>query len=588
MIAYVSTATSAPAGSPLPELRSAYEAVRGPMGDAATVDRGHVGVVVAPAHDGSPVTCTSANWWVGFVGRPHGIEAWDGHLERLDGQFALVAFDVAGEQVIAATDLFGMQPLYVAQRDGVHLVSTSALVLAQAVQASPSEIGIKVFLRAGYVYGALTLWEGVRRLEPGQALLVDRDRARVTTYYRAALDRAVGALDLEGAVERSADVLVEACRTRLGGAPPIWADLTGGFDSRLLDLVLAAADVPFRTNTSGSPDDPEVRLASTVARAAGWRWDRIDGREQADPPNRSWAEQGAAWSDGMLPMIQAGAVLAGHAVKARGPRRLVIGGAFEHARGAAWLQEFHRGGRTSVVNLDNWIRMRCLHPMDMGPFRSDFTGEVEADFRRRMTAWAEPYDRELNTAQLGAMLALRHTGHFGAWAAAARAYLETEIPAYYRAVFETFFSIDPRWRSHHRLQRHLLDHFDPAVAAVSTTNGGPGAPLRPGNAIRFAPVYGRLARRAAVKLTERYRPPTRVRSGGTASVLSPDARRAIVEADRLGLSAASGRGDLHVADIVAAGGLQSLLDAVVGGDRAALDCLDRILTVETALRLAAP
>jgi asparagine synthase (glutamine-hydrolysing) len=534
------------------------------------------------------VTCTSGDWWVGFVGRPYGIEAWDGQLERLDGQFALVALDTTGEQVIAATDPFGMQPLYVAERGGVYLVSTSALALAQAVQASPSEIGIKVFLRAGYVYGALTLWEGVCRLEPGQALLVDRDGARVTTYYRAAIDRAVGALGLERAVERSAEILVEACRTRLGGAPPIWADLTGGFDSRLLDLALAAADVPFRTNTSGSPDDPEVRLASAVARVAGWRWDRIDGSAVAEPPDRSWAEHGAAWGDGMLPMLQAGAVLAGHAVKARGPRRLVIGGAFEHARGAAWLQEFHRAGRTSVVNLDNWIRMRCLHPMDMRPFCSDFTVAVEADFRRRMTTWAEPYRDELNTVQLGAMLALRHTGHFGAWAAAARAHLDTEIPAYYRAVFENFFSIDPRWRSHHRLQRHLLDHLDPAVAALSTTNGGPGAPLRLGNAVRFAPVYGRLGRRAAVKLTERYRPPKGGRPRGSAAEPNRGAKRAMVEVDRLGLSTTNGRRELRLDQIVAAERLPSLLEAVVAGDVGALDCLDRILTVETALRLVRP
>ncbi|HZQ57304.1 MAG TPA: hypothetical protein VFA84_04685 [Acidimicrobiales bacterium] len=568
--------------SPLAALREAYEAVRGPLADAHILERGRGGVVVDAPADGSDPTWGDGRRSVAFVGRPRGLDGWGGRLEDLDGQFALFCTE-GRDRTVVATDAFGMQAVFYAQTADLVVFSTSAIALARYIRATPLDTAAKVFLRAGYLFGSLTLWDGVERLEPGRALVVENDKVTVTTYYRPRLLPEVQALDLRGAVASTVDALVGACAAHLG-QDEIWADLTGGFDTRLMCLGLAAAGVPFRTNTVGSPDDADVRLGAAVAATAGWEWERISPETVAPPDDRSWAEVGVAWSDGSLPMLQVGRVLASHAVKAAtGPRRLANGGAFEHARGAAWLQEFHRGGRTSVVNMDNWIRMRCLHPMDMRPFAYDFTDEVEDEFRQRMLECSDSYRSELNAVQLGVMLAYRHTGHFGAWSSTARAFIETDLPAYFRHVFETMFSVQPALRQHHSLQRHMLARLDPGVASVRTTNGGPGAPLSPTNAVRFAPVYGRLARRAAAKFAERlgWRPHS------TKQLLAPaEAIGALAEVDRLGLLRADAPLASRVGHLLAPGSVAALAEAVRGGDLGARDCIDRIVTLETAWGLS--
>jgi hypothetical protein len=522
---------------------------------------------------------------MGLVGRAFGLEGWDGTLQALDGQFALFLEEEHADRVTLATDAFGMQSLFVA-RAGDHLLfSTSALALATHLRAAPSDVSLKMFLRAGYLIGPLTLWEGVERLEPGGALVVERGVVSARTYYRPQTRPAGRSNGLGRAVGASAEAVRTTCASHLGASGEIWADLTGGFDTRLLCVALDAAGVRFRTNTVGPPESADVLVAERVAAAARWKWQRLGPPYPAPRDAESWAELGARWGDGSLPMLEVGRVLATHALKAdSGPRALAIGGAFEHARGDSWQQEFVRAGHTSVVNMDNWVRMRCIHPLDMQVFTSDFTGEVEQEFRERMSSWASPYRDELNTTQLDVMSAYKRTGHFGAWTSAARSYIEPEMPAYYKNIFEVLFSTSPRLRRGYRLQRHLIDHFNPGVAAVTTANGGPAAPMRSRNVVRFAPAYGRLVARAARKATEwRGRP-----SAHGALAPREHVDEALHEAGRLGLPHSTSAGEFRLERLVRPASLGPLLGAVRERDGAALRVLDRVMTVEWSLRASAP
>lgn len=424
--------------------------------------------------------------------------------EQLDGQFGYVSYDAGRGELVVASDPFGMHGLFVAEREGRTYVCTSALALAKHVGAQPSRLGLRIFLHAGAHFGTMTNWEGVERLDPGTCLRFNGGSVRRETYWRPAVDPDVSRLGFKAAVEHGVEASTEAFRAQLAGRSGAWSDLTGGFDSRLLTLLLRNAGMRFRTNTVGDSGEDDVRIAREVAGKAGWEWSQLV--LPADWPQQlpGWLRPALAWGDGMLDAVQLGGVTWGHAEKGRHGRFLVGGGGGEHFRGHAWRQQFPNAGRSSRVNMDNWIDMRLLHP----PIAREVLAEpsvddIRDDFRRRMMARVAPYSGARNTTQLDVLQAYKTTGHFGAYQAAAGAFVLSALPFYTKPVFTAAFSTDYRHRNHHRLMRHMIWRLDPGVAALETDTGGPAEPWRVTNLPRFWPYYRKLGRQAAGKLSRK-------------------------------------------------------------------------------------
>jgi hypothetical protein len=488
------------------EFERAYEALRGHRvrEQLQAGDGGRLTLFSRPeAHDAAVVERRQGSWAVA-VGVVHSeAPLLDSRLEDLDGAFALVRHDGALGAITAASDPFGMQHLYVAETAERVYLSTSAIVLAKVLGASPSALDVFTFLRIGINFGANTHWPAVERLLPGTRLSISNGGIDRSHYWRPSPDDDVRRLSFHRAVDHCTEVAVATTRTHLRNQTTTWSDLTGGFDTRLLALSLQRAGVSFHANTVGSGDDEDVRIASALARAAGWEWTRFQL-----PPD--WPEtlpgmlgRSLAWSDGQLDVLQLSEVLWQHREKSRVSSSLLTGGGGEHFRNFAWQQEFLRAGRSTVVNWDNWLRMRLLPPLTAPIFRRDRTADVRAELRRRMQAWVEPYTDEPNTFQLDLLYAFKSTGHFGAYRSAAEAFVDAQLPFYFKPIFTAVTSTNFRFRNNHRLQRHVIARLDRNLAGVETATGGPAEPWRLSNLPRFAPYYGRIARKAINKVSQK-------------------------------------------------------------------------------------
>jgi hypothetical protein len=418
-------------------------------------------------------------------------------LEALDGQFALVR--QAGETIEVATDPFGMQALHVAHRTGRSYVSTSALALAAHLGTPPESDGVMAFLRTGYQFGARTLWRGVERLEPATALRFAGDGPSRRCYWRVEPDPSMRELTLDETAERCVGVLVDTLRARLLEGQCLWADLTGGFDSRLLCLALRAAQVEFTATTTGPSDSPDVEIARRLVAMAGWPWSHLDPGDAVGPVAEVTGEA-LAWGDGNLEALQLADVLWTHRRNAATCGRLINGGGGEHLRHYASAQELLRAGRSTRVDLDRWVDLRMLAPEDTSVFREDPTPRVRRDLLERMRERAAPRADLPNTVQLDLLYAYKSTGHFGAYTSAARGHLDAELPFYWKPVFTAAISARDRFRTQHRLQRHMIAALDARLAAVVTQRGGPAEPWRAGNLHRFAPYYVRQARNLGRRL----------------------------------------------------------------------------------------
>jgi hypothetical protein len=533
-----------------------------------------------PGGDDATVVERRQGSWAAAVGVVHSEgPLLDSRLDQLDGAFALIRHDEAAGAITAASDPFGMQHFYMAKTAKRIYLSTSAIVLAKFLGATASPFDVFTYLRIGRNFGPNTHWQGVERLLPGVSVTVTNGKVERSQYWRPSLDDAVRRLPFDRAVEHCTEVTVETVRNYCDGRAT-WSDLTGGFDTRLLDAVLDRAGVSFRANTVGSDDDKDVVIASRLAREAGWDWTCFQLPPDWDEILPKMLRCSLAWSDGHLDILQLSGVLWLHREKSRTNPSLLTAGGGEHFRHRAWQQEFLGAGRSNVVNWENWLRMRVLPPLGAPVFRVDRSEEVRAELRRRMQGWLEPYADEPNTFQLDLLYTYRTIGHFGAYRSAAAAFLDAQLPFYFKPIFTAATSTNFRFRNHSRLQRHLIADLDRKLAAVETTSGGPAEPWRPSNLHRFAPYYGRIARKAINKLSQKAtgRPvlPSRHSAGHAA------ARVAVM--NHLERTSEFRYDELRLAPLLRREGFEELVrsahDPAVGD----ASVLGRVLTAELALR----
>ena len=564
-------------------LARTYQELRGAAEQTSAVGGDRVRLVrFRTAADGDGGIQRDGPAWAASVGVVHHPGSLvSAPLRELDGTFAVVRYDAHRDEVVIASDPFGMQALYVMERGDRTYVSTSALVLARHLRAAADRLGVFTYLRIGRGFGPSTHWAGIRRLDPATSVRISADTVDTSHYWRAPIDDDTGRLSFQRAVSHCIEALVETLRDRLSGLPGTWSDLTGGFDSRLMALGLSQAGIAFRANTVGPESSEDVRIAARVAATAGWSWQPFSLPSDWHRILPGRLDHAVAWGDGLLDALQLSEVLWHHERKRPVHRLLQVGGGGELFSNKAWRQEslFLRGGRSRQVNWDNWLGMRLMSPVDTSIFAQDRSAELRADLRRRQESWIEPYADRPNTVQLDMLHAYRGTGHFGAYGSAAAAFLETHLPFYFKPVFVAATSSNFRFRNDHRLQRHMIRTLDPRVAAVSTSSGAPAEPYRPANLHRFLPYYIKVGRKVVDKLAQRAVGRTLVARGSPVGRHPPNARLAVLE--HLRREGGFGYDDLRIGPLLRRSAFEELVRAA--GDRDAT-MLGRIITAELALR----
>jgi asparagine synthase (glutamine-hydrolysing) len=176
-------------------------------------------------------------------------------FRHLRGMYAFALWDVRAERLVLAVDHVGIKPLYLAERDGrLRFASEVKALLADPdLPRRLNPATLDTYLSFGYMIGAETLYESVRRLPAGHALVVERGGARLVRHWQLrypapgerTTDRRAAALELR---ER----LGEAVRLHLRSDVPVGLFLSGGLDSAtLLALMAREAPSPVRTFTVG-------------------------------------------------------------------------------------------------------------------------------------------------------------------------------------------------------------------------------------------------------------------------------------------------------------------------------------------------
>jgi asparagine synthase (glutamine-hydrolysing) len=177
---------------------------------------------------------------------PHLFERYGASfVSRLEGQFAIAAYDPARRMLILARDHFGVCPLYWAAIPGgiVFASEIRALLAHGAVPKALDPIGLdQVFCLPGVV-SPRTLFRGISSVKPGNLIVANRGEISVKEYwdisYPVESEQPDGRPDGEY-VEELRQCLLASTKRRLQSDVPVGIYLSGGLDSCLVGGMLSS------------------------------------------------------------------------------------------------------------------------------------------------------------------------------------------------------------------------------------------------------------------------------------------------------------------------------------------------------------
>jgi asparagine synthase (glutamine-hydrolysing) len=179
-------------------------------------------------------------------------------LQRLRGEYALVLWDEARQELFAARDRFGIKPLFFAwHRGALYLASEVKALFAAGVPARWSRQGLfDAAVMAIPPTG--TLFEGVSQVPPGHYLVAGPTGTQLCRYwdfsYPETESLAAARTDADWTEELHA-TLDEAVRLRLRADVPVGCYLSGGLDScSVIGLAARHLSTPIRAFTLAFED----------------------------------------------------------------------------------------------------------------------------------------------------------------------------------------------------------------------------------------------------------------------------------------------------------------------------------------------
>ena len=183
-------------------------------------------------------------------------EGW-GFLKKCDGMFALAFYNKTTKELILARDTNGTKPLYYGYiKDKLYFSSEIKSLLECGFERKVCKKALGLYYNQGYVPGYLTMFEGIKKLVPGQVLVNDKSY-NLLDYKLDVIDN----LDIDH-VKREVQLKHNySVQQTLMGRRNIGLFLSGGLDSSSILYEMKELGLKPRTFTSSfATTDPKSLL----------------------------------------------------------------------------------------------------------------------------------------------------------------------------------------------------------------------------------------------------------------------------------------------------------------------------------------
>lgn len=429
------------------------------------------------------------------------IRKGDSVLSECDGVFALVLFDGRTETVSVATDPFGYFSVFYAVHNQVVYAATSALAVAETAMSEPDDLGVSCFLHTGKVFGGLTLWDGVKRMQAARIYRFSEKGVEASVYWDLRIDERVTELSLSDSIGSSLELLDRIFKRNLAGEKKVWADLTGGFDTRFMTMLLDRSGIPFKADCVGPPGFPDVKIAWKIAEKMGWEFEHFDLPSNWFQDGGRYFKEALGRGDAHINIFLLAKTLWVYRKAQEQHRALVNGFGGELWRGPIWWPERNNLGQSPSVHYDRQL-WSLMHPVDDRVFLRRSDDLVSEEIVQQLREVGERNPDWLNSAKLDRIWTYRETGHVGAWVSAASGILRSIPILFSKDIVNHVVSLNPEWKKKKRMMRLMLAALSPALAGIEVEGGRSAEPPGFGHPVRWMQSQVRFTKKALNKLSE--------------------------------------------------------------------------------------
>jgi asparagine synthase (glutamine-hydrolysing) len=204
----------------------------------------------------------------------HGYETWgDDVVQHLNGMFAFVLWDSRRHKLLLARDRLGIKPLFYTWRHQTLAFASEikSLLLLPGGDAAVSSRGVFEYFSQHFIPGAETIYRDIRKLRPGELLVLAEGKLRFKQYWQASVTGGPERRSTEWC-EELRHRLVEAVQRQLVADVPLGVFLSGGIDSSAITAVMAQSGLKEVRSFNVGFDVPqydETRYAQLVSRHLG-------------------------------------------------------------------------------------------------------------------------------------------------------------------------------------------------------------------------------------------------------------------------------------------------------------------------------
>jgi len=192
-------------------------------------------------------------------------------LSKLNGFFAFAFYDTKENVLLLVRDRFGIKPLHIYQdEDKLLFASEVKSLLAYGIDKKLNLSALHNYLQLNYLPGSLSMFEGIRKLKPGNYLTVKNNRVEEHSYYKT--NTHIEVKPFEESKKEFQNILEKSVIDRLVSDVPLGTFLSGGVDSSVISAIAAQNINNLQTFSIGYKDEPyfdETKYANQVAKHIG-------------------------------------------------------------------------------------------------------------------------------------------------------------------------------------------------------------------------------------------------------------------------------------------------------------------------------
>ena len=194
-------------------------------------------------------------------------------VDKLNGMFAFVIWDMKRKKLLAARDRLGVKPLYYTLQNKRLVVASElkSIVEDKELVLSLNSHAVDLYLQFQYIPGPHTIYKEVKKLLPGHYITYCNGTVEIQKYWDIDFTgRKI--TDPEEAVYSLKELLEDAVKKRLVSDVPFGAFLSGGIDSSAVVAYMSIMlDHPVKTFSIGFKGDHNDELvhAKKIAKIFG-------------------------------------------------------------------------------------------------------------------------------------------------------------------------------------------------------------------------------------------------------------------------------------------------------------------------------